>query len=127
MGRRVGNSYAELKAPTRHFVQVGRHLRKLVDCLRIDRRDRGGEGNALGRERQAEALRHVAVLARNRDAGEAAPLDLASEIERVTTIAERSRQLGTRGAISFFQWSLSYTALYCASRSASLSKRRNQM
>ena len=30
---------------------------------------------------------------------------------RVTTIPERSRQFGTRGAISVFQWLLSYTAL----------------
>src|SRR5438309_659642 len=63
-------------------MQVGRRLGEFLGGLGIDRRDRGGEGNALGRERQAEALRHVAVLARNGNAGKAAPLDLAREIER---------------------------------------------
>ena len=42
-------------------------------------------------------------------------------------IFSRSRQSGTRGAILVFQWSVSYTALYCASRSASLWKRRIQI
>ena len=42
-------------------------------------------------------------------------------------IFSRSRQSGTRGAILVFQWSVSYTALYCASRSVSLLKRRIQM
>jgi hypothetical protein len=34
-------------------------------------------------------------------------VDFAVGMMRVTTMAERSRQFGTRGAISFFQWSLS--------------------
>jgi predicted nucleic acid-binding protein len=34
-------------------------------------------------------------------------VDLVVGIIRVTTIAERSRQFGTRGAMLFFQWSLS--------------------
>ena len=46
---------------------------------------------------------------------------------RVTTMRERSSISPTLGPISFFQVSVSYTALYSRSRSSSLSKRRIQM
>jgi len=57
-------------------------LRELVDRFRIDRRYGGGEWNALGRQCEANALRHVAERTRHRDPGKAAPLNLARGIER---------------------------------------------
>ena len=56
-------------------------LREFLDGLGIDRRDRGREGDALGRQRQRGALRHLGVRTRHLDHGEAAALDLAREVE----------------------------------------------
>ena len=72
---------AELEAAPGHLVNVGGAVGEFLGRLRVDWRDCGGEGDTLGGERQAQALRHVAVLARDGDPGKAAPLDLASEIE----------------------------------------------
>jgi len=63
-------------------MQIGAVLRELVDRLRIDRRYGGGERNPLGRQREADALRHVTEGTRHRDSGKTAPLNLARGIER---------------------------------------------
>src|ERR1700730_10512163 len=82
IGRCVGDADAELKPPAGDLVQIGGVLRELVDRLRIDRRYGGGEWYALGRQCEADALRHVAERTRHRDPGKAAPLNLARSIER---------------------------------------------
>ena len=84
IGRCVGDADAELKPPAGNLVQIGGVLRELVDRLRVDRRYGGGKRNALGCQREADALRHVAERTRHRDPGKAAPLDLARNIERGT-------------------------------------------
>ena len=55
---------------------------EILDRAGIDRRDRGGERDALGGERQRRALRHVAEDARHVEPGKAAPLGLLRDIER---------------------------------------------
>src|SRR6266853_6924072 len=60
IGRCVGNADAELKPPAGDLVQIGGVLRELVDRLRVDWRYGGGKRNALGRQGEADALRHVA-------------------------------------------------------------------
>jgi len=62
-------------------VNVGGTRREFFGRLGIDRGDRGAEPDPLGRQRQARALRHVAVAARHVDAGEAAPLDVAGNVQ----------------------------------------------
>jgi hypothetical protein len=66
---------------------------EFLDRLRIDRRDRGGERDALRGERQAQALRHVAVLARDGDPGKAAPLDLARDVEGGAPLPRRGDEI----------------------------------
>src|SRR5205814_9249710 len=72
----------KLEAPTRDFVDVAGAVREFLDGLGIDRRDRRREGDAFGGERETGALRHVGERARYRDAGKAAPLDLARRLQR---------------------------------------------
>jgi hypothetical protein len=78
----MGDADAELEAATRNLMQIGSILRELVGRLRINRCYGGGKWNALGRQCQADALRHVAEGTRHRDPGKAAPLNLARGIER---------------------------------------------
>jgi len=59
-------------------------VREILDRAGIDRRNRGAKGDALGGERQSRALRHVAESARHVNAGKAAPLDFAREVECLT-------------------------------------------
>ena len=80
--RPVRDADAELEPPARHLVDIRGAVREFLDRLRIDRRDRGGEGDALGRERQPGTLRHVGVGTRHLDHREAAALDLAREVQR---------------------------------------------
>jgi hypothetical protein len=58
-------------------MDVGGGLREILGNPAIDRRDRRREADALRRQRQRHALRHVAEDARHVDAEEAAPLNLA--------------------------------------------------
>ena len=81
MGRAVRDADAEAEAPARNLVDVGRTGREFLGRLGIDRRDRGAEGDPLGGQSQTRALRHVAVAARHVDAGKAAPLDLAGDLQ----------------------------------------------
>src|SRR5215472_7099689 len=77
----MGDADAEMEPAAGYLVNVGSLVGKFFGRLRIDRRDRGGEGDTLCGKRQAEALCHVAELARDGDAGKAALLDLASDIK----------------------------------------------
>src|SRR6266404_5781147 len=81
MGRAMGNADAKAEAPAGNLVDIGRARREFFGSLQINGRDRGPELDALGGERQARALRHVAVAARHVDAGKAAPLDLAGDLQ----------------------------------------------
>jgi len=67
IGRCVGDADAELEPAARNLMQIGSVLRELVDRLRIDRRYGGGKWNALGRQCEADALRHIAERTRHRD------------------------------------------------------------
>ena len=51
MARAVRDADAELEAAAGHLVDIGRCLREFLGGLRIDGRDRGGEGDALGGQR----------------------------------------------------------------------------
>src|SRR6516162_1993234 len=75
------DSDAEAKAPARDLVDIGGTRREFLGRLGIDRRDRRAKPDPLSGPRQARALRHVAVPARHVDAGKAAPLDLAGDVE----------------------------------------------
>src|SRR5215472_3719318 len=77
----MGDADAEMEPAAGYLVNVGSLVGKFFGRLRIDRRDRGGEGDTLCGKRQAQALCHVAKLARDGDAGKAALLDLASDIK----------------------------------------------
>lgn len=68
-------------------------MRELIGRLHMDLRDRSGERDPLGRECDAETLRHVAVLARHRDPGKAAPLDLARDLQSGAPPAWRGDQV----------------------------------
>jgi hypothetical protein len=72
----------ELEPPTRNLVQIGTGLSELIDRLRIDRRYGSGKWNALGRQCEPDALRHIAEGTRYRDPGKAASLNLARGVER---------------------------------------------
>ena len=72
---------AELEPAARDLVDIGRAVREFLARLGIDRRDRGGERDLLGGERQRRALRHVAEDARHIEPGKAAPLGFARDIE----------------------------------------------
>src|ERR1700733_11693890 len=75
MRRPMRDADAELEPAARDFVDIGRAMGEIVDRGGIDRRDRGGEGDALGGEGQTNALRHVAERAGNLDLWKPAPLD----------------------------------------------------
>ena len=70
------------KRPARDLVHEGGALREIAHRAGIDRRDRGGEGDALGDVAQRLAQRHVGKHAGRVNAGEAAPLDFACDLER---------------------------------------------
>src|SRR6516165_9209151 len=80
MGRGMGDADPKLEPPARNLMQIGAGLGELIDRLRIDRR--GCKWNALGRQCEPDALRHVAKGTRYRDPGKATSLDLARGIER---------------------------------------------
>ena len=80
--RTVRDADAELKPSARDLVDIRGAVREFLRRLRIDRRDRGGEGDAFGRQRQPRTLRHVGVGTRYLDHREAAALDLAREVQR---------------------------------------------
>ena len=61
MRRPVRDPDAELESPSGDFVDIGRGVGELLGSLGIDRRDRGGERDALGRKGEPDALRHVGV------------------------------------------------------------------
>jgi len=71
----------EAEASAGHFVDISRTRRELLGRLGIDRRDRSAEPDLLGGQYQTGALCHIAVPARHINAGKAAPLYLAREIE----------------------------------------------
>src|SRR5580704_15118986 len=96
INRRVGDADAKLKAPAGDLVQVGGVLRELVDRLGVDRRYGSGERNALGRQCEADALRHVAEGTRYRDPGKAAPINLARGIECGTPASRLGNQVEGR-------------------------------
>ena len=79
--RAVGDADAKAKAPTPELVDTGGTRREFFGRLRIVRRDRGAEADALGSQRQPGALRHVAVATRHIDARKTAPLDLTGNVE----------------------------------------------
>src|SRR5438445_12732914 len=82
MHRAMGDPDTKAEAPARNLMDVGGTSCELLGCLGIDRRNRGAEGDPLGGECQARALRHIAVSARHVDPGKAAPLDLAGDLQR---------------------------------------------
>src|SRR5262249_30245059 len=73
---------AEAKAPARDLVQERGALGEVVERARVDRRNCGAERDALGRQSKRVAQGEIGKAARRIDAGKAAPLDLAREIER---------------------------------------------
>ena len=66
----------------RCLVHEGGALSEVADRARVDRRDGGGEGDALGDMAQRLAQRHVGEHAGRIDAGETALLDRASDLQR---------------------------------------------
>ena len=80
----MGDADPKLEPPARNLMQIGAGLGELIDGLRVDRRYSGGKWNALGRQCEPDALRHVAKGTRYRDPGKATPLDLARSVERGT-------------------------------------------
>ena len=81
VARRMGHADAEAEAPAGDLVHERGTLREVQHGARIDRRDGGAERDALGVPRHRLALRHVAVHAGRVDAGEAAPLDVARDVD----------------------------------------------
>jgi len=81
MHRAVRDADAKAEAAAGDLVDIGRTGRKFLRRLSVDRRDCRAEPDPLGGQRQTRALRHVAVAARHIDAGETAPLDLASKVQ----------------------------------------------
>ncbi len=79
---RMRDADAEAEAAAGDLVDIGGAVREILDRAGIDRRDRGGERDALGCQRQRRALRHVAEDARHVEPGKAAPLGLARDVER---------------------------------------------
>src|SRR5215472_15238913 len=77
----MGDADAEMEPAAGYLVNVGSLMGKFFGRLRIDRRDRCSEGDTLCGKRQTQALDHVAELARDGDAGKAALLDLACDVE----------------------------------------------
>src|SRR5262249_12965512 len=92
MGRRMRDPYAKLKAAAGDFVNIGRSVGEFVDGRGIDRRDRRGEGDALGGESQPQALCHIAVLAGDRNSGKTAALDFARNLECGAPLPRRRDQ-----------------------------------
>ena len=82
MRRRMTDADAEPEAAAGDLVHEGGALREVADRARVDRRDGGGEHDALGDVRQRLAQRHVAEHARRIDPRKAPPLDLAGDFER---------------------------------------------
>jgi hypothetical protein len=77
----VRDADTKVEAAARDLVQISGAMRKIFGGAGVDRCDRGAEKDVLGSERQRRALRHVAEPARDVDAGETAPLDLARDVE----------------------------------------------
>ena len=84
---------AELEPPARDLVDVGGALGEFLDRLGVDRRDRGGKTDALRGKGQPRALRHVGEGAGYLDLGEAAPLDLAGDVEGGAPLARFGDQV----------------------------------
>ena len=74
-------------------------------------RDGGGTLKGLRSPYRISPARPDRALTRRRRLARYCAVERAVGTMRVTTFFSRSSRSGTRGAISFFQWSLSYTAL----------------
>ncbi len=81
MARRVRHADAEAEAAAGDLVHERGTLREVQHRARVDRRDGGAERDALGVPGHRLALRHVAEHAGRVDAGEAASLDVAREVD----------------------------------------------
>ena len=81
MHRAVRYPDAETKAPARNLVNVSGAHREFFRRLGIDRGYRSAERDPFRSQCQPRALRYIAVPARHIDAGKAAPLDLAGDVE----------------------------------------------
>src|SRR6185437_16673722 len=97
-------------------------------CSPLRHLGRRGTGE-VGETAQPRGVPHLTptLFASEDGEGDYCIVDFGVGTMRWMRIFSRSRHSGTRGAILVFQKSVSYTALYCASRSDSLLKRRSQM
>src|SRR5262249_47574827 len=80
-GRCVGDAEAEAEARPGDLVQVGRSLPHIEGGAGVDVRDRGSEVQGLRGVGEREAKAHGVAEARAVDAGEAATLDLAGQLQ----------------------------------------------
>jgi hypothetical protein len=94
----MAHSHPEVEAPARELVDQRGGGGVVGDVAGVDVGDRGAEGNPLGRERQRLAEPHAVAVARAVDAGEAAPLDLAGELEgRLAATGNRGQRHRRKG------------------------------
>src|SRR5689334_1634129 len=82
MARRVRHPDPEAEPAARNLMNIRGAVGKILDRAGVDRRDRGGEFDALGGQRQRGALRHIAEDARHIETRKAATLGLLCDIER---------------------------------------------